>query len=171
MRTSPERMSRQPLRLAVVPLLLITLTAVFAHAQTVSVVQTNPDQSALLSPQAPLSFVPGTGAQLAINVDDTIRYQRLEGVGASFTDSSAYLVWNKLTAQQRADLMQSLFSASGIHLSFLRQPMGASDLALSNYTYDDLPPGETDPQMAQFSIDHDKTYIIPTLRAALAANP
>jgi hypothetical protein len=41
--------------------------------------------------------------------------------------------------------MQSLFSASGIHLSFLRQPMGASDLALSNYTYDDLPPGKTDP--------------------------
>jgi O-glycosyl hydrolase len=171
MRTSPERMSRQSVRPAVVPLVLIVLTAVLAHAQTVSVVQTNPDQSALLSPQAPLSFVPGTGTQLAINVDDTIRYQRLEGVGASFTDSSAYLVWNKLSPQQRADLMQSLFSSSGIHLSFLRQPMGGSDLALSNYTYDDLPGGETDPQMAQFSIDHDKAYIIPTLKAAIAANP
>jgi len=49
--------------------------------------------------------------------------------------------------------------------------MGATDLALSNYTYDDLDAGETDPEMTRFSIDHDKAYIIPTLQAALAANP
>ncbi|HEY2002223.1 MAG TPA: glycoside hydrolase family 30 beta sandwich domain-containing protein, partial [Acidobacteriaceae bacterium] len=150
----------------------VTLTsAATLCGQTVSVVQTNPDQSALLSPQPAVSFVPGTGSQLAINVDDTVRYQRLEGVGASFTDSGAYLVWNKLTPAQRSDLMQTLFGANGIHLSFLRQPMGATDLALSNYTYDDLSAGDTDPQMRQFSIDHDKAYIIPVLQAALAANP
>jgi len=146
-------------------------TAAFAHGQSVTVVQTNPDQSALLAPQESLSFAPGSGNQLAINVDDTIRYQRLEGVGASFTDSSAYLVWNKLTPDQRNALMQDLFSTNGIHLSFLRQPMGATDLALSNYTYDDVPTGDTDPDMSQFSIDHDQAYVIPTLKAALAANP
>jgi hypothetical protein len=32
-----------------------------AMGQTVNVVQTNPDQSALLSPQPSLTFVPGTG--------------------------------------------------------------------------------------------------------------
>jgi hypothetical protein len=42
---------------------------------------------------------PAPALCFAINVDDTIRYQRLEGVGASFTNSSAYLVWNKLAAQ------------------------------------------------------------------------
>ena len=142
-----------------------------AMGQTVNVVQTNPDQSALLSPQPSLTFVPGPGSSLAITVDDTIRYQTLEGVGASFTDSAAWLVWEKLTPGQRNQLMQDLFSPQGIHLSFLRQPMGATDLALSNYTYDDLPPGDTDPDMTQFSIAHDQAYIIPTIKAALAANP
>jgi O-glycosyl hydrolase len=113
---------------------------------------------------------PEAAAQLAINVDDTIRYQRLEGVGASFTDSSAYLVWNKLTPSQQSDLMQMLFTPNDIHLSYLRQPMGATDLALSNHTYDDLPAGDTDPQMTHFSIAHDKAYIIPVLQEALAAN-
>src|SRR5258708_24615312 len=152
---------------ALLPLISFTSAATMLYGQTVSVVQTNPDQSALLSAQPAVSFVSGMGSQLAINVDDTIRYQRLEGVGASFTDSGAYLVWNKLTAAQRNDLMQTLFGANGIHLSFLRQPMGATDLALSNYTYDDLPAGDSDPQMTQFSIDHDKAYIIPVLQAAL----
>jgi|GEM_PF-549811 len=142
-----------------------------ALGQTVQVDQTNPDQSALLSPQPSLTFAPGAGSGLAINVDDTIRYQTLEGVGASFTDSAAWLVWEKLTPAQRNQLMQDLFSPEGIHLSFLRQPMGATDLALSNYTYDDLPPGDTDPNMTQFSIAHDQAYIIPTIKAALAVNP
>jgi O-glycosyl hydrolase len=142
-----------------------------AMTQTVSIVQTNPDQSALLSPQAPLTFASGTASQLAINVDDTIHYQQIEGVGGTFNDSDAYLVMNKLTASQRASLMSDLFSANGIHLSFLRQPMGATDLSLSSYTYDDLPAGETDPQMRHFSIAHDQAYIIPTIQAAFAANP
>ncbi|WP_164981573.1 carbohydrate-binding protein [Silvibacterium dinghuense] len=151
--------------------MLLLAAGAAGRAQTVSVVQTNADQSALLAPQPSLTFEPGTGTQMAIDVDDTVRYQTLDGVGASFTDSAAYLVWNKLTAAQRTALMQDLFGTGGIHLSFLRQPMGATDLALSNYTYDDLAAGDTDPQMTQFSIAHDEAYIIPTIRAAFAVNP
>ncbi len=151
--------------------LIFSTSARWSLAQSVSVVQTNPDETALLAPQAPLTFAPGTAIQNAITINDTIEYQRLEGVGASFTDSSAYLVQNKLSATQRAALMNDLFSPTGIHLSFLRQPMGATDLALSAYTYDDLSPGQTDPTMAQFSIAHDQAYILPTLRSALAVNP
>lgn len=145
--------------------------SVAAHAQSVNVVLTTPDQTNLLTSQSPLAFASGTASGTAINIDDTVRYQRLEGVGASFTDSAASLVWNGLTPAQRTQLMQDLFSTGGIHLSFLRQPMGATDLALSSYTYDDVAPGSTDPQMKNFSIAHDQTYILPTLRAALAANP
>jgi len=68
-----------------------------------------------------------------------------------------------------------LFSPSkGIGLSVLRQPMGASDFALSVYSYDDLPQGQPlspgDPDLKHFSIDHDRAYIIPLLREALALN-
>ncbi len=49
--------------------------------------------------------------------------------------------------------------------------MGASDFALQSYTYDDLPPGQTDPELKFFSIDHDRAYIIPPLRQSLVFNP
>ena len=142
-------------------LALAGTTAACMHAQTVSVVQTNPDQSALLTPQPTLNFASGSGSQNAITINDTVRYQTLDGVGATFNDSDAYLVWNKLTPTQRTSLMNDLFSTSGIHLNFLRQPMGATDLALSSYTYDDVPAGDTDPNMTQFSIAHDQSYMLP----------
>jgi glucosylceramidase len=54
----------------------------------------------------------------------------------------------------------------------MRQPMGASDfVAGPHYTYDDLPPGETDFRMRRFSIAHDRAQILPLLRQALALNP
>jgi len=49
--------------------------------------------------------------------------------------------------------------------------MGASDFASQSYTYDDLPPGQTDPELKFFSIDHDRAYIIPPLRQSLVFNP
>ncbi len=175
-RTLPETVIRFKTNVCLLSVILLASCALAfcvqsVCAQTVGVVQTNPDQSALLTPQTPLTFTDGTASGTAINVDDTVHYQQLEGVGASFNDSDAYLVWNKLTPAQRTQLMNDLFSASGIHLSFLRQSMGANDLSLSSYTYDDVAPGETDPQMKQFSIAHDEAYIIPTIKAAFAANP
>jgi glucosylceramidase len=140
-------------------------------AQTVTIVQTNPDQSKLLEPQTPLSFGAPSEQALEIRVDDGIRYQVMDGFGASFTDSSAWLVGTKLTTEQRDQLMGDLFGPNGIRLSFLRQPMGATDLALSSYTYDDTPPGETDPLLLNFSIDHDRAYILPVLQQAVALNP
>jgi glucosylceramidase len=97
----------------------------------------------------------------------------MDGFGASLTDSAAWLVSNKLTAAQQTALWQSLFSpTAGIGISFLRQPMGASDFSASgNYSYDDLPAGQTDTNLANFSIAHDTRYIIPLLQQALAVNP
>ena len=68
----------------------LVVLAISAEAQTVSVVQTNADQSALLSPQPSLTFVPGTGNTLNINVDDMVRYQTLDGVGSRW----AQLTWH-----------------------------------------------------------------------------
>ena len=158
--------------------ILVTFVLLFAgyirpaFGQSVNVVLTTPDQTSLLAPQTPLTFASGTAAQLAINIDDTITYQRLEGVGGSFTDSSAYLVWTKLTPAQRNQLMNDLFNQQGIRLSFLRQPMGASDFAVNgNYSYDDVPTGQTDPTLTNFSISHDTAYIIPLLAQARTINP
>jgi len=89
------------------------------------------------------------------------------------TDSSAWLVYDNLSTSSRITLMQDLFSSSGIHLNFLRVPMGASDFTVSAnpYTYDDMPAGQSDPGLTQFSIAHDVPYIIPTIKQALMINP
>src|SRR3982751_6060664 len=77
-----------------------------------------------------------------------------------------------MTAQQREALLQELFGRDpGIGLSFVRVTMGASDFSRSHYSYDDVPPGETDPTLAHFSIDVDRAEKLPALKRASAINP
>ena len=88
------------------------------------------------------------------------------------TDSSAWLIWTQLTPTHREQFLRAMFSASGARIDFLRIPIGASDFITGQpYTYDDLPPGQTDPGLTDFSIQHDRAYILPALRAALQLNP
>jgi Glycosyl hydrolase family 30 TIM-barrel domain len=50
-------------------------------------------------------------------------------------------------------------------------PDGASDEAVTNYSYDDMPVGQTDPSLRHFSVSHDTSCIIPVLQQALSLNP
>lgn len=141
---------------------------------TVQMVETTGDQSQLLAPQPNLSWHAGSGSSnLQIIVNEAAAYQTMDGFGSSLTDSSASVIWNQLTSTQQSTLMQQLFSPSaGIGISFLRQPMGASDFSASgNYSYDDMPAGQTDTALANFSIGHDTVYIVPLLKQALSLNP
>jgi hypothetical protein len=48
--------------------------------------------------------------------------------------------------------------------------MSASDFSVNGpYSYDDLPPGQTDPTLSKFSINHDTAYILPLLKQAVLA--
>lgn len=109
---------------------------------------------------------------LTIKVDDSVKYQKMTGFGAALTDSSAWLI-NKLPTDKKDTLMQNLFDPSaGIGLNMLRSPMGATDFNVGgNYSYNDMPAGQTDPTLENFSIEHDVPYIIPQLKQALALNP
>ncbi len=109
---------------------------------------------------------------VTIELDPTTSFQEMDGFGASLTDSSAHLIATALTDTQRQDLLEDLFDPNlGIGLSYLRQPMGSSDFRVSDYTYDDMPTGQTDYNLNSFSIAHDQTYIIPLLQQAMAVNP
>jgi O-glycosyl hydrolase len=126
-----------------------------------------------LAAQDPQQWLAGPApAGTTIVVDPTRRYQTMTGFGASMTDSSAYVL-NNLPAATRDKTMADLFSPdTGIGLSMLRNPMGASDFAVhGSYSYDDQPAGSTDPTLADFSIAHDQAYILPMLREALRLNP
>lgn len=140
-----------------------------------SVWLTTPDQANLLAVQPQIAFVPEAQTTLeaiTIDVDESRQFQTMVGFGASLTDSAAWLIGTRLNTEQRTALMRALFDPqAGIGLSALRHVVGASDFALSNYTFNDLPDGETDPQLERFSIDHDRAYMLPVLREALALNP
>ncbi|WP_330459995.1 ricin-type beta-trefoil lectin domain protein [Streptomyces sp. NBC_00820] len=128
-----------------------------------------------LQAQTPFAFQSGTGGTGEnITVDENTRYQTFTGGGASFTDTAAWLLNSSgaLSQATRDATMRKLFSpADGIGLSFLRNPMGASDLARSGYTYDDVPAGQSDPDLARFSLAHDLADVAPLTRQALQLNP
>lgn len=153
--------------------LALAICAPTALAQSVSVWLTTDDQRTPMQSQSSVMFIPGSAPALpTIFLDEHARYQTIEGFGASMTDSSAYLMNQKIPPAQLPGVMRSLFDhAQGIGVSFLRNPMGASDLSRTAYSYDDLPAGVTDPDMASFSIAHDKVDILPLLKQAKAINP
>lgn len=131
---------------------------------------TTADQSQLLSPQPPQSIRAADAGLPTIAIDQTRDFQMIEGFGASITESSARVI---TASPNRGTIMRSLFDrTAGIGLSYLRQPIGASDfVAGSHYTYDDIPANETDFNLTHFSIDRDRTEIIPLLRQARELNP
>jgi glucosylceramidase len=118
-------------------------------AAGVQVVMTSANLSWRLSRLPDLTFAPDRPSGLpVVTVDDDISYQRFTGVGAAMTDSSAWLIYDELSPGTRARLMNALFGASGIHLNFVRVPIGGS----------------------HFSIAHDLAYVVPALEQMLSLN-
>jgi glucosylceramidase len=135
---------------------------------------TTPDQSRLLSrrPDAPITTREPAVGITHVDVDTAITYQEMVGFGAAVTDASAWLIENRLSAQQREALLQDLFNrTTGIGLSFVRLTIGASDFSRSHYTFDDVPPGETDPRLEHFSIIANRADVLPVVKRARGINP
>ncbi|GAA4942762.1 glucosylceramidase [Nonomuraea thailandensis] len=85
-----------------------------------------------LAQQAPIAFGPAGGsANHTITVNEGTTYQQFEGGGASITDTTAHLLrGGPVSAATRDAVMRRLFHPTdGIGLSFVRNPIGASDLS------------------------------------------
>lgn len=114
----------------------------------------------------------GQSAAATIDVDDSKTFQTMEGGGASFTDGAAWLINEKLSPVQREEVMRRLFDPKeGIGISFLRNPMGSSDLTRKWYTYDDDESDKADASLPHFSIDHDRADVLPLTKWARQLNP
>jgi len=165
--------SRQRTLLATVIAALAATVGVPAHAQDVSVWITTADHATALKPSTTARFGNEKAAKLSIAVDDAQRFQEMVGFGASLTDSSAWLIQNKLDADQRDALLKELFGreGNGLGLSFSRLTIGASDFSRHHYSLDDPPDGKPDPELKHFSIDENRGDVIPVARAMLAVNP
>ena len=133
---------------------------------------TKADRSAELQKQATvLGFDTTPNAFVNIEVDDNQTFQAIDGFGFTLTGGSAQVI-NELETSKKAELLDELFgdSATSIGISYLRISVGASDLNETSFTYDDLPEGETDLDLSQFSFDQDSA-VISLLKEIIAINP
>jgi glucosylceramidase len=168
------------LRLASCWAIAAVLVATVAIAQEVRNAQmwlTNADRSALVALQpTQLAFGPvggGAGdASVVVDVNDMAQFQSMDGFGVALTGGSAQLLM-KMDPAKRAALLKELFSTGGdgIGVSYLRLSIGASDMNDHVFSYDDLPDGQTDPDVKKFDLGQDKQDVIPVMKEILAIAP
>ena len=137
---------------------------------TVEFFITTPDQSSLLELSTNEISKITENNNSTITVSDQITYQEMDGFGFALTGGSA-LHLNTMAASQRAILLNELFGANGLRISYLRVSVGASDLDVEPFSYNDLPSGQTqDLNLDHFSIAKDQENLIPILKEILAIN-
>ena len=108
-----------------------------------------------------------TSAEQGIVLNPDKKFQDILGFGAAFTDAACYM-FSQLSSDARSQLFHELFHPSQMGFNVCRTCMGASDYSTRLYSYDE---GDPDPELQRFSIDHDREYILPTLRLAREVNP
>lgn len=108
----------------------------------------------------------------SIEIDTSRKFQQVDGFGFTLTGGSAYLL-QQMSAAERSALLKELFDTAGNHIgiSYLRISMGASDLDAEVFSYNDLPAGQTDPDLLKFNLSKDTLYLLPVLKEILAINP
>ena len=133
---------------------------------------TSGNESRLLSAQDHLSIIDNKETSYpSITINETEQMQEIEGFGAALTGSSAYVI-NNLSTAQKNSLLSDLFDVeSGAGMSYLRLTIGASDFSLEDFTYADMPQGQEDPNLDNFSIAHDEMHVIPVANDILSINP
>ena len=113
-----------------------------------------------------------TGTWPVVEVDTAQTFQVMHGFGAALTGSSAYLVQKEMNATTRDEVLKNLFDPiDGIGISYVRLTMGASDFSLSDFTYDDMPAGQTDFQLNNFSLSRDVEDVVPVMQQVLSIQP
>lgn len=93
--------------------------------------------------------------------------QAIDGFGGCFNE----LGWDALSLlseQQRNTVLNDLFGPDGVRYTFCRLPIGANDYSRNWYSLNDTP---GDFEMKNFSIERDRTGLIPYIKSALAINP
>ena len=134
---------------------------------------TRADQSLLLQKQSSnLIFNSPSNGSLFIDIDSASVMQAVDGFGYSLTGGSAYVI-NRMNDAERTSLLNELFGKgnNSIGTSYLRISIGASDLNATVFSYDDIPPGQTDVNLTHFNLSQDTIDVIPLLKQILTITP
>ncbi|SDR14229.1 glucosylceramidase [Chryseobacterium soldanellicola] len=130
---------------------------------------TKGDQSVKLQQQSTAYFSNASGSGTTVEIDPSQVFQTVDGFGYTLTGGSVAVI-NQLSASKKQELLNDLFSSTGIGVSYLRISIGASDLNSEVFSYNDLPTGQTDLTLSQFSLNKDQA-LIQMLKDILVINP
>ncbi|MDR1592476.1 MAG: glycosyl hydrolase [Prevotellaceae bacterium] len=156
-------------RTLVISVLIIFSMSLFAQTEgkKVRIFASNEKSNEMLSEWESAVFKQDLETEnLLINIYPEFQYQKVLGFGGAFTETSAYN-FSLLKPDLQHKLAELYFGKSGIGLNFCRTHIHSADFALDEYTY--VTEGDTD--LKTFSIERDKKYIVPMIKAARAANP
>jgi len=134
---------------------------------------TNADRSALFEKQPEnLKFDSEEGRGLPIIINDRQQYQSIDGFGFALTEGSAFHL-NRMSKDSREKILREMFAFDNdnVGFSYIRLTLGASDLNNFVYSYNDLKEGETDPDLKNFSLSHDRDDVIPIMKEILEIVP
>ena len=103
-----------------------------------------------------LAFKTPSNPYPSIEIDESTSYQTIDGFGYTLTGGSAEVI-NSLIPSKKQELLEELFGSTvnSISISYLRISIGASDLNAVPFTYDDMPTGQTDVNLNNFSLAKD----------------
>lgn len=134
---------------------------------------TKPDQSVLLSKRPTiLNFGKSSNTFSTIEVNENTTFQTVDGFGFTLTGGSAEVI-NGLSSSSKATLLQELFGSTegSIGINYLRVSIGSSDLNAFPFTYNDMPEGQIDIELNNFSIEPDMEGVVSVLQEILQINP
>ena len=105
-------------------------------------------------------------ADLIINTDSLL--QKIEGFGSCFNETG-WTSLKLLSPETRESILKELFAPGvGANFTYCRMPIAANDFAEGWYSYNET---DADFDMKNFSINHDKTTLIPFIKSAQKYNP
>ncbi|HSL88200.1 MAG TPA: hypothetical protein VK870_02740, partial [Ignavibacteriaceae bacterium] len=106
-----------------------------------------------------ITFIEGEASEgTIIKIYPSITRQTIDGIGSSFTESSAFVLAH-LDKEKRADVMRKIFSDKGANFSLTRTHIGSCDFCVEGkYSYLDKI-GDT--ELKSFSIAPDKAGFDP----------
>jgi glucosylceramidase len=108
----------------------------------------------------------GRPTDRVLTIDESRTFQTVLGFGGAFTEAGASVL-AELTAERRREVLAAYFGPAGARYSLTRTHVASCDFSVRNCTYAPVP-GDT--ALEHFSIEPDRTYLLPMIHEAQAVD-
>ncbi len=118
---------------------------------------------------SPIKSIEGksNGKGISVRIYPDISFQTITGIGGAFNEIGGEALMC-LSEVQQNEIMKNLFDANGANFTVCRTAIGASDFGIDAYSYSEV---ANDFKMKKFSIERERTSVIPFIQMAYKYNP